>query len=90
MRSNSIFAQGVLDARDEAIAALVAVELGEIRSFRFGCSPCVDRAVFQTACELHKEIVPARPIRARHGDAVQLVEEIISGETDAANPYPSG
>jgi DNA-binding transcriptional LysR family regulator len=77
-------AQGVLDTRDEAIAALVAVERGEIRSFKFGCSPCVDRAVFQTACELHKEIVPACPIRAKHGDAVQLVEEIISGEIDAA------
>jgi DNA-binding transcriptional LysR family regulator len=77
-------AQGVLDARDDAIAALVAIEKGEIQSFKFGCSPCVDRTIFQMACEIHKEIVPGCPIRPAHADAVQLVEEILSGKIDAA------
>jgi|SRR6266550_7680223 DNA-binding transcriptional LysR family regulator len=35
-------AQGILDARDEAIAALVAIERGEIRALKFGCASQVD------------------------------------------------
>ncbi len=31
-------AQGLLDARDEAIAALIAIERGEIRALKFGCA----------------------------------------------------
>ena len=77
-------AQGLLDARDEAIAALVAIERGEIRTLKFGRASFVDQAVFHTACEMHKELLPGCPIRPAHGDTVQLVEEVISGEIDAA------
>jgi DNA-binding transcriptional LysR family regulator len=77
-------AQGLLDARDEAIAALIAIERGEIRALKFGCTPSVDRALFHTACNIHKELVPGCPVRAAHGDTVQLVEELISDEIDVA------
>jgi DNA-binding transcriptional LysR family regulator len=77
-------AQGLLDARDEAIAALVAIERGEIRALKFGCASSVDRALFHDACTIHKELVPSCPVRAAHGDTVQLVEEIISNEIDVA------
>jgi DNA-binding transcriptional LysR family regulator len=77
-------AQGLLDARDEAIAELIAVERGEIRSLKFGCSPCVDRGLFHTACEIHREIVPGCPIRPAHSETVQLEEETVSGQIDAA------
>jgi len=77
-------AQGLLDARDEAIAALVAIERGEIRALKFGCASSVDRALFHEACKIHKELVPGCPVRAAHGDTVQLVEEIISNEIDVA------
>jgi DNA-binding transcriptional LysR family regulator len=77
-------AQGVLDTRDEAIAALIAIERGEIHALSLGCAPFVDPELFQAVCELHKEIVPGCPIRPTHGDAVQLVEELTSGEIDAA------
>jgi DNA-binding transcriptional LysR family regulator len=77
-------AQGVLDARDEAIAALIAIQRGEVRSLKFGCSPCVDRAVFHTACEIHREILPDCPIRPAHGETIQLAQEILAGELDAA------
>ena len=77
-------AQGLLDARDEAIAALIAIERGEIRALKFGCTPSVDRALFHTACNIHKELVPGCPVRATHGDTVQVVEELISGEIDVA------
>jgi len=68
-------AQGLLDARDEAMAALIAIERGEIRALKFGCTPSVDRALFHTACNIHKELVPGCPVRAAHGDTVQLVED---------------
>jgi DNA-binding transcriptional LysR family regulator len=76
--------QGLLYARDEAIAALVAIERGELRALKSGCSPSVDRTLFHTACSIHEELVPNCPVRAAHGDTVQLVEELISGEIDVA------
>jgi len=77
-------AQGVLDARDEAIAALVAIDRGQVRTLNLGCAPFVDPEVFRVACEIHKEVVPSCPIRPTHGDAVQLIEELVIGEIDAA------
>jgi len=77
-------AQGILDARDEAIDALIAIERGQIRTLNLGCAPFVDPELFRTACEIHKEVVPSCPIRPTHGDAIQLVQELVSGEIDAA------
>lgn len=77
-------AQGVLDARDEAIAALIAIERSHVRTLNLGCAPFVDPEVFRVACEMHKEIVPSCPIRPTHGDMVQLLEELVLGEIDAA------
>ena len=39
-------ARELLKARDEAIAALVSVERGEIESLRFGCASCITRDIF--------------------------------------------
>jgi DNA-binding transcriptional LysR family regulator len=77
-------ARDLLKARDEAIAALIAVERGEIGSLRFGCASCISRELFRTAQEIHKEIVPDCPIRPVHGGTSQLVEELVSGTIDAA------
>jgi DNA-binding transcriptional LysR family regulator len=77
-------AQGLLEHRDEAIAALIAIQRGEVRSLKLGCSPCVDHAVFHAACEIHREILPACPIRPAHGEPSRLAEEILAGELDAA------
>ena len=77
-------AQGVLDARDEAIAALIAIERGQVRTLNLGCAPFVDPEVFRAACEIHREVVPSCPIRPTHGDAIQLVQELVLGEIDAA------
>ena len=68
-------AQGLLDARDEAIDALIAIDRGQIRSLNIGCAPFVDPELFREACELHRAIVPSCTIRPTHGDAIQLVEE---------------
>jgi DNA-binding transcriptional LysR family regulator len=77
-------ARGLLDARDEAIAALIAIERGRIRTLNLGCAPFVDPELFRVTCELHKELLPSCAIRPTHGDVMQLVEELVSGELDAA------
>nr|WP_255550800.1 LysR substrate-binding domain-containing protein [Granulicella sp. dw_53] len=40
--------------------------------------------MLRTFCDLHKEILPACPIRPTHGDTAHLAEEILSGKVDAA------
>jgi DNA-binding transcriptional LysR family regulator len=77
-------ARNLLKARDEAIAALIAVECGEIDSLRFGCASSINRDLFRTAPELHREIVPKCSIRPVLGGTNQLVEELLSGTLDAA------
>lgn len=74
----------LLETRDEVINALIAIERGEVSSVRFGCSPLVDHGLFQTFCDLHKEILPTCPVRPTHGDAAHLAEEVVSGAVDAA------
>jgi DNA-binding transcriptional LysR family regulator len=74
----------LLEARDETIDALVAIDRGEIGSLRLGCSPLVDQEIFRTLRAMHKELLPSCAIRPTHGDAVELIAEILSGEVDAA------
>jgi DNA-binding transcriptional LysR family regulator len=75
---------GLFNAQVEAMDALLAIEHGNVRSLRLGCASSVDQAIFHTACALHREIIPACPIRAAHGDTVNLLEEIVAGDIDAA------
>ncbi len=77
-------AQGLLDARDEALAALVAIDHGQIRTLNMGCAPFADPELFRAVCEMHREIVPGCPIRPTHGDTIRLSEELALGEIDAA------
>ncbi|MGA3129705.1 MAG: LysR family transcriptional regulator [Terracidiphilus sp.] len=77
-------ARDVLDARDEALAALVAIDRGEIQSLRLGSDPCVDQKLFHLACAAHKELIPSCHIWPVHSDSIRLAREVISGEIDAA------
>jgi DNA-binding transcriptional LysR family regulator len=78
-------ARGLLDARGEAMAALLAVERGEVRTLRLACSTQADPNLLHTFCTLHKELLPDCPVLPAHGgDAAQLIEEVASGEVDAA------
>ncbi|MES2221012.1 MAG: LysR family transcriptional regulator [Acidobacteriota bacterium] len=79
-----VLAKLLLETLDEVLKALTAIERGDIRSMRFGCTPLADRSVFHDLCATHKEILPGCPIRPTHGDTAQLAEEIISGTVDAA------
>lgn len=79
-----LIAKGLLDARDEAMEALIAVERGEVCTLRLGCSSQADPTLFHAFCALHKELLPDCLIRPAHGDTAQLIEEIASGDLDAA------
>ncbi|HEX4651413.1 MAG TPA: LysR family transcriptional regulator [Granulicella sp.] len=77
-------AKSVLEARDEAFEALAAIERGDITSVRFGCSPLVDQALFQSFCQMHRELLPSCTIRPERDDTMQLVEDVLAGVLDAA------
>lgn len=77
-------AHGLLDARDEVIAALIAIEREEIRNLKLGSTSLIDQALFHACCQIHKQILPDCPIFPTHGDMPQLEEELASGEIDAA------
>jgi DNA-binding transcriptional LysR family regulator len=79
-----LIARGLLSARDEAMAALFAVERGDVRTLRLGCSSQADPTLLNAFFALHRELLPDCPIRPVHGDTAQLVDEIASGVIDAA------
>jgi DNA-binding transcriptional LysR family regulator len=78
------FARLLLSTRNEVMEALRAIDGGEIRSLRFGCSPWVDQALFRHLCSMHKEILPACAIRPTLDDTAHLAEEVLTGIVDAA------
>lgn len=77
-------ARFLLEARDEVIDALIAIERGAVGPARFGCTPFVDPGLFRTLCRLHKELLPSSAVRSTHGDTSQLAEEVANGAIDAA------
>ena len=77
-------AKSVLEARDEAFEALTAIERGDITSVRFCCSPLADQALFQSFCQMHRELIPSCTIRPERDDTMQLVENVVAGVLDAA------
>jgi DNA-binding transcriptional LysR family regulator len=77
-------ARGLLLARDEVLAALIAIGKGGFRTLRLGCGTLVAEGLFRTACEIHREILPDCLIRPEHADTVQLVRDVVSGKIDAA------
>jgi DNA-binding transcriptional LysR family regulator len=74
----------ILEVREEAINALIAIERGEINLVRFGSTPLVDEKLFRSFCALHKELLPKCPVRPTHGDAAHLAQEVLAGIVDAA------
>lgn len=77
-------ARQVLEVRDEAIEAIIAIERGDIDSIRLGCSPLADPDLFRRLCAMHKELLPSCTVRPTHADPVHLREGILGGEIDAA------
>ena len=74
----------VLETREEAIDALIAIDRGEPETLRLGSSSLVDQEIFRLFRAMHKELVPSCAIRSSHGDTIQLTEDVLSGNLDAA------
>lgn len=79
-----VLSRFLLEAREETIDALIAIDRGEIESLRLGCSPLVDHEIFRLLRTMHTELLPKCAIRPTHGDAAELISEIVAGEVDAA------
>jgi len=77
-------ARRLLEARDEAIAALQAVESGKIDTLRLGSGTFVDKQLFRAACDIHREFLPSCVIKPEHADTSDLAKEIVSGKIHAA------
>lgn len=77
-------ARDLLRARDDAIDALIAIHRGEIVNFRIGCTPFIDQEMCQTACDLHKELVPSCAVHPSLGSASQLLDKLLHDKIDAA------
>jgi DNA-binding transcriptional LysR family regulator len=77
-------AKSLLEARDEAMEALAAIDRGDIDFVRFGSSPFVDQTLFQRFCRMHKDLLPSCTVRPEISSTVQLVDDILEGVIDAA------
>jgi DNA-binding transcriptional LysR family regulator len=77
-------APSLLEALDDLIAALIAIDKGGIRTLRLGSGSFVDQELFRRVCDIHKLFVPSCTIQPARADTRQLVSEVLSGEIDAA------
>jgi len=77
-------AKYLLDAREEVMEALIAIEHDDLSVVRFGCSPLADPSLFSEFCLIHKELLPSCDIHPERGDTSQLIDEVLSGAIDIA------
>jgi DNA-binding transcriptional LysR family regulator len=74
----------LLEARDEAIAALEAIELGQAEVLRIGCSPFIDKEICKKASQLQKALVPTSRIQFANDNTAPLLDELLHDRLDAA------
>ena len=79
-----IIFRDLLEARDEAIAALEAIELGEAEVLRIGCSPFIDKEICKKASQLQKALVPTSRIQFANDNTAPLLDELLHDRLDAA------
>jgi DNA-binding transcriptional LysR family regulator len=77
-------ARDLLEARDDAITALISIHRKEAVILRLGCTSIVDGEVCQLACKLHKGLAANCAIRPSVGETKQLLEDLAADEIDAA------
>ena len=77
-------AKYLLDALQEVMEALVAIEHDDLKVVRFGCSPLADPSLFSDLCQIHKELLPSCSIHPERGDTNQLIDDILAGMIDIA------
>jgi DNA-binding transcriptional LysR family regulator len=79
-----VIARQLLQVRDDAIAALIAIDRGKIKSLILGSASCVNRVIFNVACKIHIEILPSCFVRPVHAATPELLDNLIAGHVDAA------
>jgi len=79
-----VIAKDLLEMRDQALAALLAIQRGEAEELRIGCTPFADKEICSRAVELQKALVPASTLRLSHGDTRTLLAELMQDNLDAA------
>lgn len=79
-----IIFRDLLEAREEAIAALEAIERGEAETLRIGCTPFVDKKICEMAAQLQRELVPASKVQLFHDNTAPLIHELVHDHLDAA------
>ena len=77
-------ASELLQYRDDAIAALIAIDRGKIKSLTLGSASCVNRKLFSIACKIHIGILPSCFVRPVHAATHELLGNLIAGNVDAA------
>jgi DNA-binding transcriptional LysR family regulator len=77
-------AHDLLDARDEAIAALICIQQQQSSVLRLGFTSFADEEICRVACEFHKQLSPACAIRPSIADTTSLLNELAADEIDAA------
>ena len=77
-------ARDLLQAREEAIGALKAIQEHVSPLLRIGCSSFVDPEICSRACSLYRELSPLSDIHPTHADATQILSELINRKIDVA------
>jgi hypothetical protein len=54
-----VIATEVLEVKDDALAALEAIQRGEAQVLRIGCTPFVDKGICKRATDLQKVLIPS-------------------------------
>ena len=78
-----VIAREVLEIRDDALAALEAIQRGEAQVLRIGCTPFVDKEICKRATDLQKALIPSASVRMTTGDTNGLMNELKSDQLDA-------
>jgi len=63
-----VIATEVLEVKDDALAALEAIQRGEAQVLRIGCTPFVDKGICKRATDLQKVLIPSASVRMSTGD----------------------
>jgi DNA-binding transcriptional LysR family regulator len=79
-----IIAKDILEMREEALEALLAIHHGKSETLRIGCTPFVDKELCKKATELQRTLVPAATLRVFYGDTRTLIEQLKHDKLDAA------
>ena len=77
-------AHDLLEARDEAIAALIFIHKQQSSLLRIGFTSIADEETCRVACEFHKQLAPSCAIRPSIADTMSLLNELAADEIDAA------